>query len=163
MIQGVVGLILNEHLREIIVRKNINYIDIAVTTDSLDLSPYLSFADEEDRYRINEIIKSVQRSVDEGEGDLETLIRFAPFRSTLIQNLTLRILEDFENELNKFGIERISQTKFAASFTSVDDLKPALYRLLGDINYRNLGLIRREVVRHMSIRFPFYAEDGTSF
>ena len=48
MIQGVVGLILNEHLREIIVRKNINYIDIAVTTDSLDLSPYLSFADEED-------------------------------------------------------------------------------------------------------------------
>ena len=49
MIQGVVGLILNEHLREIIVRKNINYIDIAVTTDSLDLSPYLSFADEEDR------------------------------------------------------------------------------------------------------------------
>ena len=71
MIQGVVGLILNEHLREIILRKKVDEIDFGVTTSSLDVSPYLSFADEEDRYRVNEILKCVQRSIDEGENILK--------------------------------------------------------------------------------------------
>lgn len=162
-IQGVMGLVLNEHLRDIILRKNINNLEVGVSTNTFDLSPYLSFADEEDRYRINEIIRSVQRSIDEGEGDIENLIRFAPFRSTLLQNMTLRILEDLEEELENFGMKKVSGNKYAVSFNSIKDMKPLVYRLMGDIHYRTLGLVRREVVKRVSIRLPIFKEEGPAF
>ena len=160
-VKEIFTIIFNEHIHKFVMNNKVNIIDIGVKNDFLDFSPFIHFADYDDRSRLNEIIKHVRRMVDNGE-DINDAIARTPFKNTLIQNISYRLVENFELLLFSYGFHKKNNGQYAVSYDSLQDLKPILYRLLGDSRFHLNGIMKKEYVKLVKLFVPM-GDDSPAF
>ena len=152
-VKNIFSLILNEHIYKIVTQNEFDVLNLGVSNEVLDFSPFISFSDFDDRSRFNEIIKHVRKLVDEGE-DIHDAIMRAPFKTTLIQNISYRLVQQFDMLVLQYGFKKVRDGKYRVSYQDPEDLKPILYRLLGDSQFFLSGIMKKEYVKSVKIFLP---------
>ena len=127
------------------------------TTDRIPSG--LLFGTDDERDRLNAIIEKVAHRIDTNGDDFAVALRSAPFRRTLIQELTENAETFLRDELGRYGLEE-NGSVLRAQYSTSDAFSPLLYRLLGDVDYHMEGLMFRDLVSSVEISMPLYVSDG---
>ena len=147
-IKSLLEIVVKKHLISIINDENLSMLDVGVYHKDIDFTSILNFADSEDRFRMNEILN--EYSENPSTFDLESNI----FYKTMIQNMYIRMMDNLNSELKKMGFKKIRENEFGIQFEDVKYLKPVLIRLLGDYNYKIIGISKRELMKQIDILLP---------
>lgn len=152
-IKEIFSMIIDEHIYKFVVDNEIDILDIAVKNEVFDFSSFVNFANYDDRCRLNEIIRNVRKRVDYGD-DIHEAVLKAPYKNTLIQNITDRLLDNFSSILESYGFKKTRENTYSVSYKSPQSIKKVIYRMLGDSKFHLMGLSKKEFVKSTTIFLP---------
>lgn len=146
--------ILDSQLALYLKNQRINEIDILAKNDNFNFRAFLSSSDLDNRERFNKIIQYARKKIDSGDNILEEAIAHSPYKRSLVNSLYNNALSYLVNELAQYGCVLNDNNTFSTGYKSQENLKPCLYRLLGDSKFYLDSLIKREMVKTLRVFLP---------
>ena len=140
-------------------RKDVFDPDIFVAGEMTCLPAALRFGDDDERVRLNAILEFVGDRIDQDGGELENILKSAPFRRLLSQKLQARISDYLLEVLKRYGFV-LTGGCMSVRFDHPESALPVMYRLLGDSEDDLEGILMHDLISHIQVVLPGFPEVG---